>query len=55
MADCALNAAFDFAQLLETVVGLGVIGLVVKRSQPFPEDVFHLSLKYVDVLIALPF
>ena len=42
------------AQLLETIVGLGVIGLVVKRSQPFPEDVFRLSLKYVNVLPQLP-
>jgi hypothetical protein len=32
-------------QLLETVVGLGVIGLVVKGSQPFPKDVFQLSLE----------
>ncbi|KAK9830470.1 hypothetical protein WJX72_011921 [[Myrmecia] bisecta] len=32
-------------QVLETVVGLGIINLVVSKSKPFPDDVFKFSLR----------
>ena len=41
-------------QVLETAVGIGVIGLLVKGWQPFPEDVFRLSLKCAHDCAVLP-
>lgn len=52
--ECCINVAVGGVQILETIVGIGVINAAVSKAGPIPDEVFKLDIRYNSSQLTAP-